>query len=131
MRPSRSWRTTNAMASARWRGSGFNTDRKAPACDGARRRRVSPRTGASARAFAGQDVGRHHIGVRACGRATAARLLPVRLLAQQRLTEPVELGENFLRRCGDGLTSPFAEFLQLPGHLQLDVTGDLILGQGM
>src|SRR5208282_1710751 len=37
MRPGRSWRTTNAMACARWRGGGFSTVRKAPACDGVAR----------------------------------------------------------------------------------------------
>ena len=57
----------------------------------------------SALFLAGQDAGRHHIGAGARGCATAAGLLPVGLLAQQRLTEAVELGNDLLRRRGNGL----------------------------
>ena len=67
---------------------------------------------------------------RARGCATATGLLPVGLLAQQRLTEPVELGDDLLRRCGNGLAGPFAQLFQLPGHLRLDLGGHLVPGQG-
>src|SRR5215472_7222794 len=79
----------------------------------------------------GPDVERHHIGVGAGGRPPAARALPVGLLAQQRLPEPVELGDHLLRRPSYGFLGPFAELLQLPGHLLLDLRGNLVLGQGV
>src|SRR6266566_3220489 len=72
-------------------------------------------TCASALIVAGQDAGRYHIGVGARSRTTAASLLPVSLLAQQRLTEPVELGDHLLRRRSNSLTGSFAQLLQLPG----------------
>jgi hypothetical protein len=62
----------------------------------------------SAPVVAGQDARRHHIGVGARRGTAAAGLLPVSLLAQQRLTETVELGDHLLRRRGNGLTGPFA-----------------------
>src|SRR5436190_10282880 len=79
----------------------------------------------SAFVFAGPDVERHHIGVGACRRAPAARLLPVGLLAQQRLTEPVELGDHLLCCRADRVAGPLVKLLQLPGHLLLDVGGHL------
>src|SRR5215472_7068607 len=79
----------------------------------------------------GPDVERHHIGVGACGRPPAARPLPVGLLAQQRLPEPVELGDHLLRRRSYGFLGSFAELLELPGHLKLDLCRNLVLGQGV
>jgi hypothetical protein len=75
-------------------------------------------TRTSALIIAGQDIGRYHIGVRAHSRTTAAGLLPVSLLAQQRLTEPVELGDHLLRRRSNSLTGPFAQLLKLAGRPQ-------------
>src|SRR5215467_10219017 len=75
------------------------------------------------------DVERHDIGVGAGDRTAAARRLPVGLLAEQRLTEPVELGDDLLRCRGHRLAGPFAQLLQLAGDLTLDVGGDLVLRQ--
>ena len=57
---------------------------------------------------AGLDVERHHLGVGAGDRTPTARRLPVSLLAEQRLTEPVKLGNNLLRGRTHRLTGPFA-----------------------
>src|SRR5206468_12611671 len=75
------------------------------------------------------DVERDHVRVGAGDRAPAARRLPVGLLAQQRLTEPVELGDYLLRRRLDGRAGLFAQLLQLAGHLALNLSGHLIAGQ--
>src|SRR6266516_1234784 len=85
----------------------------------------------SALVVAGPDVERHHIGVGARRRTPAARLLPVGLLAQQRLTEPVELGDHLLRCRGYRLTGPFILLLQLPGHFEPNMGGDLVPRQGV
>src|SRR6201985_3186658 len=87
-------------------------------------------TRTSALIIAGQDIRRYHFGVRAHSRTTAAGLLPVSLLAQQRLTEPVELGDHLLRRRSNSLTGPFAQLLKLPGDLSPDLSGHLVGRQG-
>src|ERR1017187_10174197 len=86
--------------------------------------------GASDLVFIGLDVARHPSDVGTGARPPPARRLPVGLLAQQRFTEPVELGDHLLRRRAYSLTSPFAQLLQLPRHLKLDVSGNLVLRQG-
>src|SRR5690242_2420609 len=97
-----------------------------------RRRCVASRQDqGSALVLVGPGVERHHLGVGAGGRAPAARLLPVGLLAQQRLTEPVELGDHLLRGRAYRLAGPFVQLLQLPGHLELDMGGNLIPRQGV
>src|SRR5215467_4165095 len=78
---------------------------------------------------AGLDVERHDIGVGAGHRTPPARRLPVGLLAEQRLTEPVELGDDLLRRRAHRLAGPLAQLLQLAGDLTLNVGGDLVLRQ--
>ncbi len=62
--------------------------------------------GASAFVFIRLYVEPPHIDVGTCGGTPTAGRLPVGLLAQQRFTEPVELGDHLLRRRGDGLTGP-------------------------
>ena len=55
------------------------------------------------------------------GRVAARRplaVLPVGLLAEQRLTEPVELGDHLLRGRAYRLAGPFVQLSQLPGHLE-------------
>src|SRR5215510_6695272 len=56
---------------------------------------------------AGLDVERHHIGIGAGDRTPTARRLPVGLLAEQRLAEPVKLGDNLLRCRTYGFTGSF------------------------
>ena len=85
--------------------------------------------GASAFVCAGLNVERSHIAFGTRGRAPATRCLPVGLLAQQRLTKPVELGDHLLRRRAYCLTGPFAQLLQLPGYLELNMSGNLVVRQ--
>src|SRR5690348_11511550 len=79
--------------------------------------------------IAGRDAGRQYISVGPGDRAAAAGRLPVRLFAEQRLTEPVKLGDDLLRGRAHRLPGPFAQFLQLPRNLALDVGGNLVLPQ--
>jgi membrane protein DedA with SNARE-associated domain len=95
-----------------------------------RARGLTRRLGDSALVLVGPGVERQHIGVGARRRAPSARPLPVRLLAQQGLTEPVELGDDLLRRGGDRLLGAFAQLIDLARHFELELRGNLVLRQG-
>src|SRR5215468_10895291 len=96
---------------------------------GSRRHTITRALPRSCLVVAGLDAERHDIGVGAGDRAAAAYRLPVRLLAEQRLTEPVKLGDHLLRGRVHRLLGPFAQLLQLTRHLTLDVGSNLVLRQ--
>jgi hypothetical protein len=64
----------------------------------------------------------HHVGIGSCRGAAAAGFLPVGLFAQQGLAEPVEPRDHLVRRRGDRLPGPFAEFLELQRYPSLEVS---------
>jgi hypothetical protein len=72
---------------------------------------------------------RHHVGVGARDSTPAASPFPVSLFAEQRLTEPVELGNHLLRGARDSGTGLLVQVRQLPGNLELNPGRDLVLGQ--
>ena len=83
----------------------------------------------SAVVFVGVVIDRYDIGVGSRDRTLTARRLPVGLFAQQRLTEPVELGDHLLRCRVDGLTGFVRSARPAVATLRLEEGGDLVLRQ--